>query len=149
MSRLDSYFTDSLTVNGQVDLNSTIVSNVAIPTPVGSTIQMTSDQYIVAASIGTGITTLNLLLPENPTIGQMVIIKMYLTGAGGTLNVIVSGTQKIDGKNAGVNNPYVKMIINNAPTGPMPAITLVYGKTDLWFVLNDFSSGSITYSTSF
>ena len=146
MSRLDSYFTDSLTVNGQVDLNSTIVSNVAIPTPTGATIQMTSDQYLVAATLGV-LNTVNVLLPTSPTIGETHIIKaLGLSGFGaGTVRVIVSGSQKIDGSDGLSFNTFVQVNLTGATGGTTnSAITLVYGATNLWLVVNTL--GNVNYA---
>ena len=144
MSRLDSYFTDSLTVNGQVDLNSTIVSNVSIPTPVGSTIQMTSDQYLVAATLGASFLR-NVILPINPQIGEIHIVKALLQSAGaGTVKVKVSGSQKIDGDN-GVNLWFTEITLGGATGGGTnAAITLVYGATDLWLVVGQI--GNVTFA---
>lgn len=143
MSRLDSYFTDSLTVNGQVDLNSTIVSNVAIPTPTGSTIQMTSDQYLVAATIN-ALTTVNVILPISPTIGETHIIKALaeVGSAFGTVYVVCSGGQKIDGASG---SGFSKAGLSAATGGSTnSSITLVYGRADLWFVVSEV--GTVNYT---
>lgn len=143
MSRLDSYFTDSLTVNGQVDLNSTIVSNVVIPAPTGSTIQMTSDQYLVAATINT-LTTVNVILPTSPTIGETHIIKSLaeVGSSFGTVNVKVSGGQKIDGASgAGFSQASLSAATGGSTNS---SITLVYGRTNLWLVVSEV--GNVSYS---
>ncbi len=144
MSRLDSYFTDSLTVNGQVDLNSTIVSNVAIPTAIGATIQMTSDQYLVAATLGV-LSAVNVLLPTSPTIGETHIIKALGLSGGGTVRVIVSGAQKIDGNDGISVNSFVQAALLSATGGTTNgSITLVYGATNLWLVVSTL--GNVNYS---
>jgi len=140
MSRLDSYFTDTLTVNGQVDLNSTIVSNVSIPTPIGSTIQMTSDQYLVAATLNSK--NRNVLLPTNPTIGETHIIKALVESGFGTVYVKGSGLQKIDGASGA---GFSQASLTGATGADINAsITLVYGRLDLWFVVSE--AGNVNYS---
>ncbi len=147
MARIDSYYTDTLTVSGQVSLESQIISNVAFPTLVGSTVQMTSDQYLVAFTIATA-SAKNVILPPNPTIGETHIIKSWLVGAGGgggSIVIKVSGTQKIDGRNFVDSTGFSTATINSATGGSTNgSITLLYASADLWFVIA--SVGNINYS---
>ena len=143
MARIDSYYTDTLTVSGQVSLESQIISNITIPAPVGSTIQMTSDQYLVAATLGS-LSTVNVVLPANPTIGETHVIKAYLnSGSFGTVNVKVSGLQKIDGNSSGAGFSQASIQAGSGAS-TNSSITLIYGVTDLWFVVAEV--GTVNYS---
>ena len=142
MARIDSYYTDTLTVSGQVSLESQIISNIAIPAPVGSTIQMTSDQYLVAATLGNN--TVNVVLPANPTIGETHVIKAYLnSGSFGTVNVKVSGSQKIDGNSSGAGFSQASIQAGSGAS-TNSSITLIYGVTNVWFVVVEV--GTVNYS---